>query len=74
MLSLKDIINTFSGLSKTPQSKSKRYNHLIKKIKLNIVRKGMLIELIVSVPFLMLNKKDCIRPPPVYQYFKHYAV
>ena len=67
MLSLKDIINTFSGLSKI-------HNRLIKKIKLNIVRKGTLIELIVSVPFLMLNKRDCIRPPPVYQYFKHYFV
>ena len=69
MLSIKDIINTFSGLSKTLQSKSKRHNHLIKKIKLNIGRKGTLIELIVSVPFLMLNKMDCIRPPPMHQYF-----
>ncbi len=68
MLSIKDIINTFSGLSKI-QIKSKRHNRLIKKIKLNIGRKGTLIELIVSVPFLMLNKMDCIRPPPMHQYF-----
>lgn len=69
MLYVTDIINTFSALSKTSQSKSKRHNYLIKKIKLNIVRKGTLIELIVSVPFLMLNKRDCIRPPPMHQYF-----
>jgi len=64
MLSIKDIINIFSGLSKTSQSKSKRHNHLIRKIKLNIVRKGMLIELIVSVPFLVFCN-NCIRPPPL---------
>lgn len=65
MLSVTDIFNMLSEFSKKLQDRIKKYHYRIKKYKLNMVRIGTLVKIKVSVPFLMLNKSNYIRPPPI---------
>ena len=59
MLSVTDVFNMLSEFPKTSHDR-------IKKHKFNMVRIGTLVKIKVSVPFLMLNKSNYIRPPPVW--------
>lgn len=66
MLSVTVIFNMLSEFSKKLQDRIKKYHYRIKKYKLNMVKKGTLVEIKVSVPFLMFNKGNYIRPPPIW--------
>lgn len=58
MLSVTDIFNMLIEFTKTSHDRTKKH-------KFNMVRIGTLVKIKVSVPFLMLNKSNYIRQPPI---------